>query len=317
MRRLEAESWGSSARAVPAPVLATVLAVLVLAAACAGPEPVPSADSSSTTPVRASGLEEGPRRIVTLAPSITEIAFALGLEERIVGVGSFANYPPEARAKPRLGGLTDPNLELLVALDPQLAILLPSEDDVAGPLRRLGIEVMTVESETLEDLEQSILAIARRCGVEPAGRALIEELRKELAPRSVGDGVRVMITIGRQPGAPAEVLVAGPGTFLDELLRRLGAVNVFADAGLRYPIVGLEEILRRDPEVIVELQSASLEAAEAERVEDALTADWDRVAGLPAARSGRVELIAGDFTLIPGPRVPKLYRRLAQALEAR
>lgn len=312
MKRLAVESWGSSARvvlaAMLAAILAAVLAVLALAAACAGPEPNQAAEP-----------DEGPRRIVTLAPSVTEIAFALGLGERIVGVGSFANYPPEAREKPRLGGLTDPNLEQLVALEPELAILLPSEDDVAGPLERLGIEVLTVQSETLEDLEQGILAIARRCGVEADGRALVEELRQGLAPRPVaGEAAgrtRVMVTIGRSPGAPAEVLVAGPGTFLDELIRRLGARNVFADAGLRYPIVGLEEILRRNPEVIVELQSTPLEPAEEAELAEVLAQDWNHVPGLAAADAGRVELIAGDFTLIPGPRLPELYRRLAAALE--
>jgi iron complex transport system substrate-binding protein len=288
-----------------------VVGALALAMACA--DPVPASFSGTAD---APGLEEGPRRIVTLAPSITEIAFALGLGARIVGVGSFANYPPEARDKPRLGGLTDPNLERLVALDPQLAILLPSEDDVAGPLQRLGVEVMTVESETLEDLEDSVLAIAQRCGVEPAGQALVEDLRRDLAPRAVAEGARVMITIGRQPGAPAEVLVAGPGTFLDELVRRLGAENVFADAGLRYPIVGLEEILRRRPEVIVELQSTPLSPEEDAELADALREDWKRVPGLAAAGTGRVELISGEFTLIPGPRLPELYRRLAEALEA-
>lgn len=249
-------------------------------------------------------------RIVTLAPSLTEIVFALGLGERVVGVGSFADFPPEAREKPRLGGLVDPNLELVVALDPDLAILLPSEGDVGRRLAALGVDVLTVESDTLEHLFAAVTAIARRAGVDEEGRTLRARLESALAPRPVAPGKRVMLTLGRPRGRPAEVAVAGPGTFYDRLLERLGAVNVFADAGLPYPTVGLEEILRRDPELIVELYSEPLAPEERE----ALRADWQEIAGLSAPARGGVRQIDGSFTMIPGPRLVELYERLAAAL---
>lgn len=252
-----------------------------------------------------------PERIVTLAPNLTEIVFALGLGPRVVGVGTFCRWPPEALTKPRLGGLTDPNLELVVALDPQLAILLPSEDDVARHLERLGIETLTVPAETLADVEASITVVAERCGVPAAGAALAGRWRSALAPRPVAPGTRVLLTLNRTGGRPAQVLVAGPGTFFDELLGRLGAVNTFADSSVSYPIVGLEEILRRDPEVIIELHVEPLDASAAA----ARSEDWRVLPGLGAVREGRVVQISGDYTLIPGPRLPRLYDELAAALE--
>ena len=292
-------SRASASQAASLLVGSLVALVLVAAAGCGPTEPEPPA------------VPGAPERLVTLAPNLTEIVFALGLGPRVVGVGSYGHWPPEVDTKPRLGGLTDPNLEQMVALHPELAILLPSEDDVARSLGRLGIEVLTVPAETLSDVEASMRSIADRCGVPEAGEDLARRWRDELAPRPVASGARVLVTLSRPAGRPAEMLVAGPGTFLDELLTRLGAVNVFADATLRYPTVGLEEVLRRDPDVIVELHVEPLDATAARARAD----DWDVARGLTAVRSGRIAEIAGDYTLIPGPRLPRLYDELAGALD--
>lgn len=253
-----------------------------------------------------------PQRILTLAPSVTEIAFALGLGDRIVGVGDYCRWPPEVESKPRLGGLFDPNLERIVRLEPDLAILLPSEGDLGEKLRRLGIDVLVVRNETLEDVEAAILDIARRCGVEAAGEKLLARLGQELKPLDLPGRPRVLLSIGRQPGQLSQILVPGPGTFLHQLLERLGAANVFADAPLPYPQVGLEEIVGRRPEVIVELQSQEVPVA----VTEGLRRDWEVFPRLPAIRNGRIHVVAGDYVLIPGPRLPLLYRDLATVLGA-
>lgn len=252
-----------------------------------------------------------PQRIVALAPNLSETLFALGLGDRVVGVGDFSTWPPEAADKPRLGGLFDANLERIVSLKPDLAVLLPSEKDLAAKLQPLGIEVLTIPNENLADIERSFTTVAERCGVQEAGVRLTAEWRDKLAPRPVPGKPRVVISVGRQEGRLADVLVAGPDTFYQELLVRMGAENVFADAPVRYPKVSLEELVARKPDVILELRAEEI-PPEAARL---LARDWDQLADIPAVRKGRVHILSGDWTAIPGPRLPKLYAELRKALE--
>lgn len=250
-------------------------------------------------------------RIVTLAPSITETVFALGLGERVVGVDGYSRWPPETAGLPSLGGLLDPNLEAIAALEPDLAILLPSQSGLGERLRGLGIEVLEVPSDTLADVEAAAAAIAERCGVPAAGDRLVARLRRELAPAPLPDAPATALVVGRQPGQLATVLVAAPGTYFDELLARLAAVNVFADAGQPYPQVGLESFVGRRPRALIELQGEPLSAAERRR----LRADWLGAPGLELAETC-VAVIDGYEVLTPGPRLTEVYRRLRAALEA-
>ncbi len=257
------------------------------------------------------GATAGARRLVTLAPSITETVFALGLGERVVGVDEYSKWPPETAALPTLGGLFDPNLEAIAALEPDLAILLPSQRDLGERLAGLGIEVLEVPSDTLADVESAAAVIAERCGVPAAGGRLVARLRRELAPAPLANAPPTALVVGRQPGQLATVLVAAPGTYIDELLARLEAVNVFADAGQPYPQVGLESFVGRRPRALVELQGEPLSEAQRQR----LRADWLAAPGLELAEEC-VSVIDGSAVLTPGPRLAEIYQRLRAALEA-
>jgi iron complex transport system substrate-binding protein len=252
-----------------------------------------------------------PRRIVALAPNLSETLFALGLGDRVVGVGDFSTWPPEAAGKPRLGGLFDANLERILSLKPDLAVLLPSEKDLAAKLQPLGVEVLTIPNETLADVERSFSTVAERCGIPDAGTRLAAEWRAGLAPRPIPGRPRVVLSVGRQEGRLADVLVAGPDTFYQELLDRLGVENVFADAPVRYPKVSLEEVVARAPDFILELRAEEVPPEAARQ----LVRDWDQLANIPAVRNGRVHILSGDWTAIPGPRLPKLYAELRKVLE--
>jgi iron complex transport system substrate-binding protein len=256
------------------------------------------------------GVEGAPQRIVALAPNLSETLFALGLGDRVVGVGDYSTWPPEAAQKPRLGGLFNANLERIVALNPDLAVLLPSEKDLAAKLRPLGIDAVLVPNETLADIERSFTVVAERCGVPEAGRRLAEEWRAGLAPKPLPNRPRVLISAGRPEGRLADLLVAGPDTFYQELLDRMGAVNVFGDAPVRYPKVSLEEVVARAPDVIVELRAEPVSP----EVGRQLVIDWDQLGNLPAVRARRIRVIADDYTVIPGPRLPRLYAELRAAL---
>lgn len=253
---------------------------------------------------------QAPQRIVALSPTGTEILFALGLGERVVGVGDYSDWPPEARTRPRLGGLINPNLEGITALAPDLVVLVKSERDLAAKLEPLGIPTLIVGSESIADVEAGILVIARRCGAAEAGERLAAEFRAGLEPRpGRGSPPRVMVSVGREVGRLSAVYVAGPGTFYHELLGRLGAVNVFGDTQALYPQVGPEQVMARRPQVILELRADPLTGPAAE----ALVSDWRK---LPLAEKERpkVVVLAGDYVMIPGPRLPQLYREMGEVL---
>ena len=285
---------GRRARRLPATVLAAALALLP---GCSGPAPRSEPHSESG-------------RILALAPNLAEIAFALGLGPRVVGVSRYTTWPPAAAKLPRVGGLFDPNVERMVALRPDLALLLPSQEDVAERLRSVGVDTLTVPLESLEDLDRAVRSIAGRCAVPEAGEALAGRLHTELAPRPIPGAPRTVISIDRPAGRTENLRVAGPGTYLQELLERLGAKNAFVDAPVRYPQVGMEEVLARAPGLIVELQPKALD----DSARRSLLADWRRFPTIPAVAAGHLTVISGPETLVIGPRLPELYRRLEQAV---
>lgn len=269
--------------------------------ACAGPAQRPPA-----------GADGRPaERLIAVAPSLVEVLFALDLDERVVGVGDYVQWPPAAAAKPRIGGLYDPRLERIVALAPDLAVLLPSEERLAGELARLGVETLIVPQETLADVEESIRVLAARLGAEERGRRLAAELRRGLARRARDPAPRVLLLVARERGRLAQLTAVGAGTFLAEIVERLGAQNVLADAGQPYPQISLETVLERRPEVIVELQPETLTPAAAA----ALAAEWERFPRLPAVAGGCVAVVAGGHVLLPGPRLPRLRDELDRALD--
>lgn len=252
--------------------------------------------------------DEAPKRIIAIAPSITEMLFTLGLGDRVVGVGDYAKWPSEVVSKPKLGGLFDSRLEAIAALDPDLAVLLPSEEQLRSQLDRMGVEVLTVPSETLEDVQEMAVLIGERCGAEEESQAFLESWDVEMAVRQPAEPARVLLSVTREPGRMADILVSGPETFLHELLDRLGATNVMFDAKLAYPQVGLEEIIIRHPEVIIELQATPGNF-------DELALDWARLGENVPLTEACVRVIAGDHVLIPGPRLPRLYREIQEALD--
>lgn len=262
--------------------------------------------SSATAPARA------PQRLIALAPAITEALFVLGAGSRVVGVGTYTSWPPEALALPRLGGLFDPNLEAIVALQPDLVVLAPSQTLLAERLAGLDIATLTVTTESVADVEAMFATLAARCELDAT--SALTALRTGLAPRDPALDVSVALVVSRQPGQLGELMLAGPGTYFADLLDRLGARNTFADAAMRYPTVSPEELLRRDPDVLVELHPDDLSPADLAAFESRIVAEWSTFATLSAVRRGRVRVVSGAHTMLPGPRLPTLYADLARAL---
>ncbi len=198
-------------------------------------------------------LTAPPQRIVSLAPSLTETVLALGAGERLVGVSRYDDFEA-VRDLPRVGGYVDPSLEAILGLRPDLVLAekSPGNAEVVKKLAALGIPVLVVRARNLEEVRDAIRAVADALDLRPEGTALLRRLDAALEEaRSLGAGrprIRALIVYGHAP-----LVVAGPGSFGDELLRLCGAENVAHSGGTAYPTWPLERLLADPPDVVVDL----------------------------------------------------------------
>ncbi len=253
--------------------------------------------STLTYLVHCSAAAQWPQRVVSLAPSVTEIVFALGAGDRLVGVSTYCDFPEAARVIDRVGTFLQPNLEVILSKRPDLVIAVPSPANRVSVLKleQLGSPVRVVRADTVEEVFEAIATIGEDLGLRDAAAKLIVDLRSELAEwrtRVVDvDRRRVLMVVGRRP-----LIAAGAGTYQDELIEMAGGINVAGDAGGTWPHLSMEVVLMAAPEVIIDTGMGESDAAGSE-------AFWSPFASIPAVRDGRV-VGAGHFDLLrPGPRV--------------
>lgn len=258
-----------------------------------------------------------PQRIVSLAPSLTETLFALGVGDRVVGVTRYCAYPRAVRDLPRVGGHLDPNLEAIVSLEPDLVMVIPSSHENRRKLETLGIRVLEVDQHDVDSVLGSISAVADVCGVGGRGRALRAEIESRLARvSSVVAGAarpRALVVVGHQigEGAVRSVWAAGRDTFYDGVVRIAGGVNAIDGGPAQYPELSREGLTAIDPDVLLDV-IAGLEDRDLS-VED-VRAGWRRLSELRAVREDRVVILEGDHMVVPGPRLPEMVEAVARSL---
>lgn len=253
-----------------------------------------------------------PRRIISTAPSITEILFALGAGDRVAAVTTFCRYPPEARMKPKIGGFATPNLELILALEPDLLVTVDRRAQLAGRLQGFPVPILDLGHADVEGVFISIQRVADRLGIAERGKELVARIRTDLeeARRVFRDRPRkrVLFLIGRSPGSLSDLHAVGKGGYIDELLSLAGGENIFGETATLYPKVSLEEILARDPEVIVDMGHRSdLEEGEIRAIQSL----WRQFPRLQAVRQNGVFVVQEDLFVVPGPRVAEAVKALA------
>jgi iron complex transport system substrate-binding protein len=247
-----------------------------------------------------------PQRVVSLAPSATEIVYALDAGSRLVGVCAQCDHPPEVARLPRVGGYLVPSVEAVIAAEPDVVIVVPSPGnrEAVRAIERAGVRVLVGRDRTLADLWSTIRDIAAALGVPERGERLVAEVRGGLdAVRARVAGLaarRVLMVVGHSP-----LVTVGRGTLQDELLGLAGGVNVMADVGTVWPTVALEMVVARAPEVIVDAAMGT------EVPSKGLFTDLTTV---PAVRDGRVVAVPADAVLRAGPRVPEAAATLAAAI---
>ncbi len=202
-----------------------------------------------------------PRRIVSTAPSVTEMLYALGLGDRVVGVTTFCHYPPEAAKKPKIGDYLHPSLETIVGLRPDLVVSETTGVRHAENLRSLKLNVLEIDDANLAGIYDSIRRIGQAAGVPARADALCARMRADLdairarvarLPRR-----RALFLVGRTPGRIEDLIAAGRASHLNELMEIAGGENVFRDSVAAYGRIPLEELLARNPEVIVDMGEMS------------------------------------------------------------
>ena len=250
---------------------------------------------------------QAPQRIVSTAPSITELLYALGLGDRIVGVDRFSRYPPEVLRKQKIGDYANPNLEVIASLRPDLVMIPTNPVKLAERLATLRLKVLEIDQEGIAKLYDSFRIVGQATGtVEQAAKLTssvqgqLEAIRTRAAPLK---RTRMMFVVGRTPNRLDGLIVVGQASYLNEIIALAGGENVFRDAVASYPEVSLEEVLARNPDVIVDMGDMADTVGVTEAHKREVTSLWERLTSVAAVKQHRVYAVASDVYVVPGPRV--------------
>ena len=250
-----------------------------------------------------------PKKIVSLAPNITEILFSLGLDEEIVGVSIHCNFPEKTKTKVRVGSYIRVDFEKIISLNPDLIIATGAGNtrDMVDRLGQLGFSTYVIYPKNFSDILKNIVHVGQVVNREKEARVIIEgmrrrsqgviELTKDL-PRP-----KVFIQIGEAP-----IVTVGKGSFADDLIRLAGGENIAEKEKEVYPRFGMEEILKRSPEVIV------ISSMNPKGGYQKILQEWNRWKTLPAVKNGRIHLIDSDLIDRPSPRIVDGLEELARIL---
>lgn len=313
---------------------------LILVAACAAPPPPAEIKPASPPPVevqvppakpeqpeelpqfpltvvddlgRTVEIAKLPERIVSLAPSNTEIIYALGLEDRLVGTTDYCDYPEAAKSKPRVANYTTPNLEKVISVQPDLILAEEIQEKTALPaMEKLGLTVIVTVDKTLDDILNDIKLVGHVNGKDKAAATLVDSLNTRiqavvsktstLAPEQ---RVKVLYVIWHDP-----IWTMGGNTFVSDLIWKAGGVNIFADDFEKSRVVSLESIIQKNPQVII----VSGMATTGDLIYNNIKKET-RLAGVDAMRNNRIYRISdANLTERPGPRIVDGLEEVAKLL---
>src|SRR5437660_7057149 len=284
----------------------TLLAVLLLTlAACGGAVSVTPSPSVTASPFpaaltdfqnRSVTVPARPERLVSIGPSLTAFLFALGAGPRVVGVDDFSDEPAEAATREHVGGIKV-NFEKVVALKPDLVFSVKFSDGTIEKLQAASLNVLVVDPQSVSDVAKTATLLGKAVGAD--GEALARSIQQRV------DAVKTKTaTVATRPRVyheidasdPAKIFTVGPGSYIDDLIKIAGGVNVAANATTAYPQLSAEQIVKADPEVIV----LAADPYAAKPADVAARSGWSAIS---AVRNGRIGTIEPNLINRPGPRV--------------
>ena len=257
-------------------------------------------------------------RIISLAPSTTEILFALGLGDKVIGVSEFCNWPPQAKEIPKVGGLLNPNYEAIVAAKPDLVIvfeeMLKPEDKFAA----LGIETLVVKHDSLDEILDSIVLIGQNCGQAERAETMVSELETKMQiiknccanqPRP-----KVLISVGHNISqnpdkSPANIYIAGKDDFYSTMLETAGGQNAYT-GNIAFPAVGYESVISMNPEIIIDIVSVEQNRLDPEII----IKQWKNFSLVDAVKNNRIYIFGENYIAIPGPRFILTLEKIARVI---
>ena len=249
---------------------------------------------------------EPPKRIISLAPNMTEILFAMGLGDRIVGITNFCDYPEEAKKKQKIGGMSNPSLEAVVSLKPDIVVMTTDGNpkEFEERLHSLKIRTYVFKARRLRELPGGIRDLGTSLGVKNKADELAKEIEVKINKLAVGKNSKlrkILFIVWPEP-----LIVAGPGTAIDDAITVLGYENIASKAKASYPKYSIEEIIRQSPDVIF----IGRGHVNMEEVSKGLL---KRLAIVPAVKNGSVFYVSDSLYRL-GPRVIKGIEEIADCL---
>lgn len=265
----------------------------------------------SSLTVAAEPASPPPKRIVSLAPSMTEILFALGLGDNIVAVTTFCDYPEEAKKKPKIGGMSNPSLEAVVSLKPDIVVMTTDGNpkEFEERLRSFKVPTYISRARRLAELPQDIRELGAALGVRDRADALADTI--EAGIKRLSAGPRSSLVASPSPRKkvlfivwPEPLIVAGPGTVIDDAVTLLQYENIASTAKTAYPKYSIEEVIRQAPEMLFIGKGSGMDMQAVSK------GILQRLASVPAVKNGKVCFMSDSLYRL-GPRVIKGIEELA------
>ncbi|MGC8970747.1 MAG: ABC transporter substrate-binding protein [bacterium] len=253
-------------------------------------------------------ISKEPKRIISTAPDVTEILFALNLGDKVVGVTTWCNYPEGAKTKEKIGDFANPNIEKILSLKPDLIVATGGvQRQVIEKLEQLGIPVYVFYPHNIDEVIKGIYTIGRITGAEENAKRLAFDLKLRIAKvtskvSKVKTKPKVFFELWHEP-----LMSAGPGSFIDDIIKKAGGINIAGTAKSAYPIFSLEQLIKEDPDVIIGAESSM----GANPLEIAKRPGWDT---LKAVKNQRVYTINDDIIFRAGPRLVLALEIIAKYL---
>ena len=256
-----------------------------------------------------------PRRVISLIPATTEMMFAMGAGDRLVAVGSYDKFPPEAARLPKVGALLDPDTERILSMRPDLVIVYGTQTELKKSLERASIPYYLYEHRAMPDIMATVRALGARIGFKAQADTLASNMERGLAgvrAAVAGRGrPRTLLVFERDAASLQNIYASGGYGFLADLLDVAGGENVFGDVKKQAVQASTEMILARRPEVIIELRYGD-GATNVDPARDLKA--WSPLGSIPAVKAKRIHILVGDHYVVPGPRIVTAAREMGRVL---
>ncbi len=273
---------------------------------------------TSVMAIENASSEISPKRIISLAPSITEMLFALDLDQAVIAVSEHCDYPLQALRLPKVGNYLNANLEYILALQPDLVVLSENQHKTIEQLKQLHINTLEISTHSLTDIKASLKQIGQITGHESQADNLIAEMNstEQWIAHKVSSAKAtpsVMVTIGHSMAQQDlnTIYISGQHDVYNDLITLAGGMNVYQQSALRVPSLSLEGIIQLNPDIIIDVfpepDDHQYDLAHVKQ-------QWMDISLINAVKAQKVHIIEADFATIPGPRIILLLELFARLI---